>query len=157
MTQRMNQIIDPSGENYNPREQLNIQTFFYSTIKIPSLAAGASRTLFIQIEANSDFVIQKSTYYCQIAGAGAVPTVATVAAPDVDVNLIDTGSSNRITSQPTTLTQQFGTGARPYIWPKPRRMVANSTLQIEVTNNETVAIEKFQLSFQGFKVFSAGM
>lgn len=151
-----NGILRAQGQNRNPQAEILKEAFSYAT-GIFTLAAGGSSTQNIQIESNSNFVAIKGMYWCEENGAAAQPTVSTLPAPNLLVELIDTGSNNRLTNTPVPINTLFGTGSRPFVWPVPRVLPANSTLQVVVTNaSAATQYNNIQLVFCGFKQFYQG-
>lgn len=128
------------------------EAFFYATPIIANLAAGATQQAFISIEANSDFIITQTTYYCQYA----VPALTADARPlpPITVNIMDTGSAQRITRDPIFIDTMAGTGQLPYIWTRPRRFRANASIEVTFTNvSAGTAVTSLQLVFGGQKVY----
>ena len=116
-----------------------------------ALAGASSANGTIQIEANSDFVVQKLSFAADIAAA--VQTDSTRVLPLVTIQLTDTGSGRQYMNEQVPITALFGNGQLPFILPNPRFMAANSVLQIAVTNLTAATTYNLYLSFIGFKYY----
>lgn len=115
------------------------------------LAAGASANDTIQIEADSDFILQKLTYQADLAGVAQ--TDATRVLPNVLVLLTDTGSGRQLMQTPIPIPSFFGIGAIPFILPNPRLFMRNSTITVAFTSFEAAATPSVRLAFIGYKIY----
>src|SRR5262245_16433767 len=114
-------------------ETVNEQ-FFYNA-EFTNIANGASSTTNVNIQADADFVIIKqSRVWFQQGG-----TTVLAANPRVSVTLTDTGSGCQMMDVATQVDNIFGTAQFPYILPQSKRLSANSTLQVAITNNAGAA------------------
>lgn len=120
------------------------------TTAIP-LAAGGSANDIINIEADSDFILQKLTYEADIAGAAF--TANTRPIPNVNVQLIDSGSGRQLMQNPLPIPSIFGTGELPFILSNPRFFAKNSTIQVAYTNFDALIGYSIRLSFIGYKIY----
>jgi len=116
-----------------------------------ALAVGGSSNDVINIEADSDFILQKLTYQADLAGVAQAQ--ATRVIPNVLVQLIDTGSGRQLMQNPIPIPNIFGTGAIPFILPNPRLFMRNSTIQVAYTSFEAADTPTIRLSFIGYKVY----
>lgn len=126
-----------------------------------SLTASATATDTIQIEADSNFILQKLAYLTQpVAGtaiaANAIGLVASQRIiPQVGIILVDTGSGRQLMQNPIPIPSIFGTGELPFILPNPRLFQRNSTIQVQFTNfDATNTWTNIRLAFIGYKVYS---
>jgi hypothetical protein len=126
--------------------------FTYSTGRLAALATGASSTTNIQIQADSDFVIEKMTYDADLAGVAR--TVNSEIIPNVLVLLTITGSGLTLTSVPVPLNTLFGNGKLPFILPYPRLLPASSVLQVLLTSYEAASAPSLTLNFVGRKRYA---
>lgn len=129
--------------------------YCYGTGRLSAITAGGTLTTSITIQADSDFVIEKTTYYAHLAGAAV--TVNTTVVPNVEVMLTATGSGQNLMSASVPIYAIFGTGGLPFIWPFPRLLVANSVLQISLTSFEASVTPVLSLNFHGRKRYRASM
>ncbi len=115
------------------------------------LAAGASANDVINIEADSNFILQKLSYIADIAAAAFTDSTRPI--PLVNVQLIDTGSGRQLMQNPIPIPSMFGTGQLPFILPNPRLFMRNSTIQIAFTNFDAAITYNVRLAFIGYKVY----
>lgn len=116
------------------------------------IAAGATATDKISIEADSDFVIVKQSMHVS-DGAGAAITGAGKILPNVTVQIIDTGSGRQFFDDEQPVGNLFGTGEIPFILPVQQLVRANSVLRVNFTSFEAAANRRVQLSFIGYKLY----
>ena len=98
--------------------------FFTYAATVSLLAAAGNATSIISIEASSDFVLQKLSFFADIAAAAQ--TQSTQVLPLIRLQITDTGSSTTLFNQAVPIPAVFGTGQIPFILPVPRRFRANS-------------------------------
>lgn len=123
--------------------------YTYSTGRLSAITVGGTLTASITIQADSDFVLEKQTYYAHLAGAAQ--TVSTQVVPNVEVMLTATGSGQNLMSANVPIYAIFGTGGLPFILPFPRVLPANSVLQISLTSFEAANTPIITLNFMGRK------
>ncbi len=125
---------------------------FVYTANFPALTAAgtptASQNFSIQIQSDSDFIIQSMTRICTDAATGLIFFDR---AP-VLIQLADTGSGRSLSDAPLHIEAYMGDGQNPGWVPFPKRMGAASNLNVTVTNLGTVSLN-LRLGFHGFKVF----
>lgn len=124
----------------------------YLTGTPTALGANASLPLQLQIGSQGDFVIQM----LQVTGkqAGAI-----VANPDIEVSLVDDSSQRVFQNSPTHILNVFGnygTQRVPGVLPYPKLMMANSTLEVTLTDLSGVAWTYVYVAFEGFRVYYTG-
>jgi len=157
----MGQTVDQNQEMFLEKRR---DFYVYDSIAL-ALAAAGNATDTIQIEADSNFVLQKLTFMATVldlaASLSTNPTVLFTTGltdsqrilPNVGVQLIDTGSGRQLMQNPIPIPSLFGTGQLPFILPNPRLFMRNSTIQIAYTNFDTVNGYNVRLSFIGYKVY----
>lgn len=124
-----------------------------------ALAANASVTDTIQIEADSNFVLQKLAYHAPAPSgtslaANALGLVeAQRIIPNVAITITDTGSGRQLMPAPIPIPSLFGTGQLPFILPNPRLFMRNSTIQVTFTNLDGTNTYTVRLAFIGFKIY----
>ena len=138
---------------YNPEVVDNTRRDFYiyeaRTVLGTALVAGASSNDVINIEADSDFILQKLAYYADIAAATFTDSTRII--PSVTLQIIDTGSGRQLMQNPIPIPSFFGTGQLPFILSNPRLFMRNSTIQVAFTNFDAAAAFNIQLAFIGYK------
>jgi hypothetical protein len=125
-----------------------------------ALAASASVTDIIQIEADSSFILQKLAYHNQAPAATALAANALglveaqrIITP-VAVVITDTGSGRQLMSTPIPIHSLFGSGGLPFILPNPRLFMRNSTIQVTFTNLDATNAYTVRLAFIGYKIYA---
>ena len=126
--------------------------FYVYEAAVNAIATGASANDSIQIEADSDFILQKLVQWTD--NAGVQQTAATRVIPNVTVQITDTGSGRQILNQPTPIGAIFGDGNLPFILPNPRLFMRNSTIQVAFTSFEVAATPDIFLGFVGYKIYN---
>jgi len=128
-----------------------ITEFFSYSILFTGIAAGGSSSGNINIQADSDFKIQKLTYFADIAAAAQ--TADTRVIPLATVLLTDSSSGRQLMDSAQPISNLFGTGEIPFILPTPKIFQARSTLTVQVNNFSTATTYTIRLSFIGAKLF----
>lgn len=122
-----------------------------TTLGTPIPVAGSQNDV-INIEADSDFILQKLSYQADIAAAAFTDSTRPI--PNVTVQLIDTGSGRQLMQNPIPIPSFFGTGQLPFILSNPRLFMRNSTIQVAFTNFDAAIAYNIQLAFIGYKVYT---
>lgn len=143
----------PPNQNVRqmPRERI-IEDFFVYTTGTIALAAAVSATGLanIVIQADSDFIFEKLTYF---ANVGADLTESTQVVPVATFLLTDTGSGRQLFNVPVSIAALCGRGQLPYILSKPKRFDANSVIQVQLINGVATA-QNIEIVLSGRKVFT---
>ena len=154
--QQLGQIDQASAPPPIPGATTIIAEDWYTyQIQFQNLLSGSTQVGFIQIEADSDFLIQKLAEMTDINGASQ--TVTTQIVPIVKVVIVDTGSGRQLMNQAVPVSSIFGSGKLPYILPTPKLFVKNSRINVTVENfSAGTNYANLFLSFEGKKIFTAG-
>lgn len=131
------------------------EDYFAYEIDFLSLAAGASATGSIQIQADSAFKWTKAAYYATIANAAFV--LNTIPIPSVTVQLVDTGSGRNLFSAAVPVPSVFGRGELPFILPMARVFQPRSAINVQVANFDAAVTYNLRLTFIGTKIFEGGV
>ncbi len=128
-------------------------TAFYSySLIYNSVAAGATATDSFNVEANSDFIWTKATFFAVVeAGPAVSQTNASRVIPSMTIELIDTGSAYQLYSEPQPISNVFGTGRVPFLISPNYRFAKNSTLRGVVVNFDPTVTYSLRLSFIGYR------
>lgn len=129
-----------------------MKDFYTYSVTTIGLAAAASASGALQIEADSNFWLQKLTFNAVISAVGTVGTV--VASPNVTVLLTDTGSGRQLMSAAIPIPSLFGTGQLPFILPNPRVFKRNSSIAVSFTSYEAANSLTVRLALIGYKEYS---
>lgn len=124
--------------------------YVYEAEALAILPAGSANDI-INIEADSDFILQKFAFQADIAAAAY--TDATRPWPNISVQLIDSGSGRQLMQNPIPVTSFMGTGELPFILPNPRKFLRNSTIQVAFTNFDAAVTYNIRLAFIGYKIY----
>lgn len=124
--------------------------YVYEAEALAILPAGSANDI-INIEADSDFILQKFAFQADIAAAAY--TDATRPWPNISVQLIDSGSGRQLMQNPIPVTSFMGTGELPFILPNPRKFLRNSTIQVAFTNFDAAITYNIRLAFIGYKIY----
>ena len=125
--------------------------FYIYEAAVVAIATGASVNDVINIEADSDFILQKLTYSADLAGVAQLESTRIV--PNVTVQIVDTGSGRQLMQNPIPIPSFFGSGELPFILPNPRLFMRNSTIQIAFTSFEAAVTPDIELAFIGYKIY----
>jgi hypothetical protein len=142
----------PLGQIPGEAPKVIAEDFFTYSINITSIAAGATSTGFIQIEAEADFLVQKLTYFADIAGAAQ--TLTGLVVPLVSVVILDTGSGRQLMNEAVPIPTLFGDGRLPYILPTPKLFSKNSRINTTFANFSAGTAYRLWLNFEGKKIFT---
>jgi len=125
--------------------------FYTYQSEITSIAAGANASDNINIQADSDFILYKLSFFADIGAAGQ--TADTRVLPLVTIQITDTGSGRQVFDGPLPIPAIFGDGQLPFILPSPRRFAANSTIALSYANYDAADTYQLFLAFVGLKIY----
>lgn len=141
-------LTDVNGNPYKYRD------FYTYEVDFAALGAGASATATFTVQADSDFIWEKATYFADIAAAAMLPP--TLIVPLVTVLITDTGSGRQLMSGAVPIPSMFGSGSLPFIVPRPRQFRSQSTVTVQLTSYVAAGTTyNIRLSFIGEKGFWA--
>lgn len=115
-----------------------------------ALAASVSVDQQLQINSDSDFVIQEMNF----VSWSALDTI--IANPDYLLNINLAGAGRNIFDSPQDIVNvcgNFASNKIPGRMPFPRLLQANSTITNTLTNRTVTASNRAKLTFRGFKIF----
>lgn len=128
--------------------------FVYAT---PSIAVagvvGTQASNVIQVQADSDFELQKLSFFADTALAAQ--TASTRILPLVTLQLTDQGSGRALFSTPIAIPAIMGDGQIPYILPTSKIFSASSAIGIDLVNFSAVAYN-VRIVLSGSKLFRLG-
>ncbi len=128
--------------------------FYVYQSEVLTIAAGANASDNINIQADSDFILYKLSFFAtDITGASVGQTDSTRVLPSVAVQITDTGSGRQVLDGPLPIPAIFGTGELPFILPAPRRFAANSTISLSYSNFADTETYQLFMAFIGMKVY----
>lgn len=137
----------------------SVQEFFVYTASFGSIAANGNGTVQINIESDSQFVVQKLAYFVTDA-AGTTQTNDSRILPNLTIQITDTGSGRNLQNEALPVTSICGEGDLPHILSTPKTFKANSIITTVLTNFGSDNLDNVFINFIGKKVFAiaqAGM
>ncbi len=138
--------------HYDPEKiDLTRRDFYIYEAEALALVAGANANDIINIEADSDFILQKFAYEADIAAAAY--TFTTNPIPLITIQLIDSGSGRQLMQNPIPVNSFMGDGQLPFILPNPRKFLRNSTIQVAFNNFDAAVTYNIRLAFIGYKIY----
>ena len=128
-------------------KSLAIDFFIYGSDFIP-LPGAATLTQPINIDGSAAFVIC-TTQLVETAD----DDVTFLGNRPLLISVLDTGSGRVLSNIPIHADNWFGTAQRPYVWPVPKIMAPNATMQVTLQNLDP-AERHVRVAFAGFKIFN---
>lgn len=129
-----------------------VKDFFIYRSGVASLAAGASLTDAINIQADAPFIWVKTSYFVDLDGTAITENTRQI--PLVNLSIQDSGSGRNLQNNPVPLDAIAGRGALPFVLPQPRIFKANSTIQLTYTNFSTAtSYANIYVAMIGYKSF----
>lgn len=135
-----------------PQGQPRAIDFYVYSFQVASLAAGASSTVSVNVEADSWFEVAKTAYRASVANATQTNDSRVV--PLIDITIFDTGSGKQLSSEPIDIATFAGHDGLPLILPSRRVFQPSSTMRVTFTNTSAAATyTNIQLNFMGNKLW----
>lgn len=127
-----------------------IPDHFTYTAVVQGIAAGASASALINIEANSDFVWLKTAYMADVAGAAQTDSSRVI--PLVKVAITDSGSGVNLQNVPVDVSTIAGHEGLPLNLAQPRVFSANSNISLTFSNySAATTYGNVAISFIGYR------
>jgi hypothetical protein len=131
-------------------DEPNAEGFIYQ-VTTAAIAAGAAAALPLQIDALSDFDLLQLVGYAEVAG-GAFPQADNLQ-PQLKIQITDGAENRQLFSSDLPWGAVVGTSKLPFIFPRPRRFIANQSLTVTVTSFAAVAYNNVFLGLIGAKIY----
>jgi len=129
-----------------------LEDFYVYNAIFGSLAAAATGTDNVNIQADANFKIQKITCFSEIAGGAQTDSSRVI--PLITVQVTDTGSGRQLMDAEVPISNIAGTGEIPFILSQPKIIAARSVLEVNVTNvSAGTTYANTWISFIGVKMF----
>ncbi len=128
-----------------------LKDFYTYETNFDGLAAGTDASQQINIQADSDFELQKLTYFADIGAAAQTDSTRVV--PLCSFLILDSGSGRQLMDQSVPLANLAGTGQIPFILPNPKIFAARSVVTITLNNFSVGTTYNVKVSFIGVKRF----
>lgn len=125
----ISRILDRKGY-YNPNNKAD---FFVYSATFASLATGTTAIQTVTVQADSDFVLDKITYFADLAAAAVTDSGRVI--PLTTLQITDQSSGFSIFDNPVPLANIAGTGNEPFLLPAPGRLFsARTTISLSMAN-----------------------
>lgn len=118
------------------------------------LAAGGQTAGNFLVDSSSPFMLCETAVWCDLAAAAQ--TSGTEIVPNAVVFISDQSSNRNWMNFPVPIKSLFGSAERPFYWPQPRLIPANTNVQVVVTNYEAANVNNIRLSFHGWRYYAVG-
>lgn len=141
---RISPQATPPGANF-------VREFYTYQEDFSALAASTSAIANVNIQSDSDFVLQKLMYFADIAAAAQLSNSKVV--PLCTIVITDSGSGRQLMESAVPIPSLFGSGDLPFILPTPRLFQARSTITITIANFSAATTYNVRLSLCGYKVY----
>lgn len=128
--------------------------FFSYSVSFAALAAAASADGQINIQADSDFELQKWTYFADIAAAPQTEDSRVL--PLVTLQVTDQGVGRQMFSAAQPIPGIMGDGRIPFILPTTKVFTAKATVLLTVANFSAATTYNIRLMLIGAKIFRYG-
>jgi hypothetical protein len=126
--------------------------FIYQTPNVAALAAAANTQQALQFDQDSNFVLQKISYFVDIAGGAQ--TDSTRVLPLITIQITDSGNSQGFMNAPVPIPALLGDGRLPFVLPQPMVIRPNATLQFAFVNySAATAYANVRVALIGVKRF----
>lgn len=132
----------------------SVQEFFVYTANFGQILADSNNTVQINIESDSQFVVQKLTFFVTGTDLSISQTDSTRIIPNLTIQIVDTGSGRNLQNDAIPLSSIAGEGDLPHILSTPKTFKANSIITTNLTNFGTDPYENVFVNYIGKKVFA---
>ena len=153
MRARARQRAAAMGGGNRENQKKLVTDFYVYTAYQASLANGVAQNLTVNIEADSNFELQKVTYYCDLnTGMEA----ATRVIPQLSLQITDQGSSRNLFASAIPLSMIAGEGDLPFIMPVTKWFKKNSLVTLSIANfSSATTYYNIYIALIGKKVWGA--
>ena len=128
-----------------------IKSYYTYDFIFASVASGANASAQIQIQSDSNFLVQAMSFFCWDLTANAQ-----ILAPYTTIQITLQSSGTTFYDQPVPIPNVFGTGQFPFILPEMRNLPPNSAVSASLVNVYSANAQYYALTLHGKKVFNLG-
>jgi len=141
-----NVIIDSNGTKW-------VQDYYaYVANAGLTLAAGASITVSLSVEADSTFILTKMASSADLAGAAQTDSTRVI--PLITVSIVDSGSGRNLQNAPVPMGLLSGHDGLPFVLPVAREFKPSSNIAVTFTNYSAATVyANPRLVLFGYKKF----
>jgi hypothetical protein len=130
-----------------------LRDFFVYELDFDAIAAaGGTATGQIQIQADSDFELQKLTHFSDVADAAQTESGRVL--PLVTMQITDTGTGRNMFSAPVPIPALMGDGRIPFVLPTTKVFSRNASVSFVLSNYSADTIYNVKLQLIGAKIFT---
>lgn len=126
---------------------VDIEYFTYNTTTGPINAGGVAQSI-IQIQSDSDFVVQYMSGVATVAGT-------TFYNPLISVQITDTGSGKTLFSNPALMNLVMGSQGFPFVLSAPRVFAPNTNVKFDFVNRGVTNYTSVDVSMIGARIYYA--
>lgn len=135
-----------------PQGPKQLRDFFVYDIDFASLAADGQATGSIQVQADSDFELQKLTHFSDIAEAAQTEDSRVL--PLVTLQITDSGTGRQMFNTPVPIPAIMGDGRIPFILPTTKLFSKNSSVSFTLSNYSAATTYNIRIQLIGAKIFT---
>lgn len=133
-------------------QQRIIDDFYVYTANFGTVEAAATKEQSVNIESDSQFQLQKLTYFCTDS-AGTQQSFNSRILPNMTLGIVDSGSGRSMFKEPVPISSICGTGEFPHILATPKLFKANSIITLSINNFNPQNYTNVYIQLIGKKVF----
>lgn len=146
-------VRKPAPKRPAPRPAPRREFYVYG-IDFEAVAAGTPANGSIQVQADSNFELQKLSFFADIALGDQEQ--ATRVLPLITVQFTDTGTGRQMFNTPIAIPSIMGDGQIPFILPTTKTFQANASILVTLANYSSATDYNVRISLIGSKVFYYG-
>lgn len=145
MAQSQNVFFDKDGQAW-------VQDYYCYVASAGTLANGAALTVTLNVEADSNFILTKMAYACDIAGGAQTDSSRVI--PLINVAITDSGSGRNLQNLPVPIGVLAGHDGLPFVLPVAREFKPSSSIAVTFTNYSAASpYNNVKLMMFGYKKF----
>lgn len=121
---------------------------------------GSQYTGSLNISSDASFIvteicraIRSDPDFSTLTGAGALPYEPNTAAPNLYLQMLDSGAGKTLFDNPVSVNSIFNPNSSSWKLSAPRILGANTSLQTTLISYDTVNTWNIQLAFKGVKIY----
>lgn len=139
-------------------QKIIAKDFYVYSFFLASIAPATSgQPVTVTIQNDSQFLWQKTSYFCTMTPGGAFGPGDTEAGrilPEISIQIVDTSSGRQQFNREVELGSIAGDGRFPFILPEPRLFVPKTTITMTISNYSAASTyENLYINMIGTKLF----
>lgn len=145
MSQQQNVFFDKNGDAW-------VQDYYCYVASAATLAFGTSVTVTLNVEADSNFILTKMAYACDLAGAAQTDSTRII--PLINASIVDSGSGRNLQNLPVPIGVLGGHDGLPFVLPVAREFKPSSSIAVTFANySAATTYNNVKLMLFGYKKF----